>query len=164
MKFIIKNLKNVPHTICREFGVLVDIPANSYILIDTESEREISVWKKMSQEKLQSYGIEVIFNEQEVMKIISNNGSSITTDASIIDGFVSPIAREIASVTSSTSNEPDTLGNIEESKDGYNEEDLLSMDKEDLFNICDNFNVKYKRNNSVKTLVKLLKDAGVVQS
>ena len=38
----------------------------------------------------------------------------------------------------------------------------MKMDKEDLFNICDNFGIKYKRNNSVKTLVGLILESGVV--
>jgi hypothetical protein len=29
--------------------------------------------------------------------------------------------------------------------------------------LCDNFNISYKKNNSVKTLVKLLLEAGVLE-
>ena len=55
------------------------------------------------------------------------------------------------------SKEKENDSNEKTKSDGfYSEQELLNMDKEDLFNICNNFGISYKKNNSVKTLVKLI--------
>ena len=74
-----------------------------------------------------------------------------------MDGSVSPIAKQIAESVSAKEQFVETVD--ETSHDGdkpYTEEQLSQMTKEDLCLICDNFNIKYRKNSSVKTLVKLI--------
>lgn len=155
MKFAVKNLKDTPHTICRFNGQKVKIQPKEIITVNTDDVNEYNYWKSLKQEQLNLYGLDVILDEDQILK--ANNSNYV--DASIVDGFVSPIAKEIAS---STKVKVEEEVNTNTSDDTYTEENLMKMDKEDLFNICDNFGIKYKRNNSVKTLVGLILESGVV--
>lgn len=155
MKFAVKNLKDTPHTICRFNGQKVKIQPKEIITVNTDDVNEYNYWKSLKREQLNLYGLDVILDEDQILK--ANNSNYV--DASIVDGFVSPIAKEIAS---STKVKVEEEVNTNTSDDTYTEENLMKMDKEDLFNICDNFGIKYKRNNSVKTLVGLILESGVV--
>lgn len=155
MKFAVKNLKDTPHTICRFNGQKVKIQPKETITVNTDDVNEYNYWKSLKREQLNLYGLDVILDEDQILK--ANNSNYV--DASIVDGFVSPIAKEIAS---STKVKVEEEVNTNTSDDTYTEENLMKMDKEDLFNICDNFGIKYKRNNSVKTLVGLILESGVV--
>ena len=135
MKFAVRNIKETPHTICRFTGHKVKIQPKDFVIIDTDNYDEYQYWKSLDKKRLFSYGIDVLFDEAKIAQISNNN----YTDTSIIDGFVSPIAKEIASTSNNVEDE--------DNKDSqYTEENLLKLAKEDLFNICDNFNIKYKRN------------------
>ena len=106
---------------------------------------------------------------------VKDNKSMVYEDSSIMDSCASPIARQIAMATmqkeSTADNKEETVDNTDsdyreddddiksiagDSDSKYTEENLLKLSKEDLFNICDNFNIKYRKNNSVKTLVGLI--------
>lgn len=158
MKLAIVNLKDIDHTICLATGQRVVISPKKYHLVDSsESERDYSIWFNMAPENVARYGLKVVTDEIEICGLDSGTSDTDYKDVSIVDGFVSPVAKEIAESIlpeRKDSGETDDTGSFKES-------DLLQMDKEDLFNLCDNFNIKYKRNNSVKTLVNLLIENGV---
>ena len=158
MKLAVVNLKKIYHTICGMGGKITVIHPNSYHIIDSiDSEREYKIWSTMAETTLQKYGLRVILDEQEICSLDSGISDTANKDVSITDGFVSPVAKAIADSIlpeRKDSGKTDDTGSFKES-------DLLQMDKEDLFNLCDNFNIKYKRNNSVKTLVNLLIENGV---
>lgn len=160
MLFAIQNMKKVSHTICRPNGIRLSIKPGMFVIFDTENDNEITYWLNINPGLLSGYGIRLITNEPDIRKISSScicDGQENIGDTSIISGSVSPMVEDIASITyqKSENDEPN------EESDTYNggsytEEELSQMSKEDLFNICDNFNIPYKRNNSVKTLVALI--------
>ena len=160
MKLAIVNLKDTDHTICLATGQRVVIGPKKYHLVDSsESERDYSIWFNMSPENVARYGLKVVTDEIEICGLDSGTSDTDYKDVSIVDGFVSPVAKEIADSVKvkpekTETDKPDDTGSFKESE-------LLEMDKEDLFNLCDNFNIKYKKNNSVKTLVNLLIENGV---
>lgn len=156
MKIAVKNLNNSNHTICRISGERITISPKGFIIFDVEDEREISYWEKMSNSDTQKYGLDVIVETSKINEL----ESGVFNSSSVVDNFVSPIAKEIAS---STAKPKSDTGNDSNSNQDFTEENLLKLAKEDLFNICDNFNIKYKKSNSVKTLVKLLIENGVVE-
>jgi hypothetical protein len=151
MRIGIKNNNNFVHTVCRTNGTKMQIPAKGYIVIDTDNEQEISYWTNINKSVTDKIGIEVLTNDLDIVSLeISHN--NIKSDVSIVDSAASPVARQIAESTYSNNNNSDSV-----SKDNfYTKEQLLDMDKEDLINICNNFNIKYRKNSSVKTLVKLI--------
>ena len=129
MKIVIKNARATGHTICRATGQRVHIAPNSYIIIDTDEENEIRYWCDINPNILEKFGLIVITDDVEIQELESKSKEDMKHDD--------------ASVCTQ--------------KDGfYSEQELLSMDKEDLFNICNNFGISYKKNNSVKTLVKMI--------
>lgn len=129
MKIVIKNAKATGHTICRATGQKVHIAPNSYIIFDTDEENEIRYWCDINPTILKKFGLIVITDDVEIQELESKSKEDAQKDD--------------ASVCTQ--------------KDGfYSEQELLSMDKEDLFNICNNFGISYKKNNSVKTLVKMI--------
>lgn len=180
MKIAIVNTKNSNHTICTLSGQKIIIPPRDFTVLTLEEDRDILFWTGLDKQNVEKYGLRIVTNTADIIKLeLSKNSGAF--DTSIVDGFVSPVAKSIASVTSKKSTNTDTIINeISDTKDSvdvntadpdnaenknnnveYTEEMLSSMDKEDLINLCDNFNIKYKKNNSVKTLVKLLLEAGV---
>jgi hypothetical protein len=169
MKFAIKNLKDSIHTICRtSSGQKIQINPHDFIIFDTDNEREIGYWTSLRDSLQASLGIEVITSAPRIRqfeKKLMQNQTNPTkpannmqyTDVSIVDGSVSPIAKQIAESVSAKEQFVETVD--ETSHDGdkpYTEEQLSQMTKEDLCLICDNFNIKYRKNSSVKTLVKLI--------
>lgn len=129
MKIVIKNARATGHTICRATGQRVHIAPNSYIIIDTDEENEIRYWCDINPNILEKFGLIVITDDVEIQELESKSKEDAQQD--------------------------DTSVCIQ--KDGfYSEQELLNMDKEDLFNICNNFGISYKKNNSVKTLVKII--------
>lgn len=183
MKIAVVNTKRSNHTICTLTGQRIIIKPRDFVILTLEEERDISFWTGLKQQNVEKYGIKIVVDEAEIYKLECGKGIS-TFDSSIVDGFVSPVARDIASITSKKSTDKtitnntkldnsdtsnsDTVDDIvadntisENSSPEYTEEMLSQMDKEDLMNLCDNFNIKYKKNNSAKTLVKLLLEAGV---
>lgn len=157
MKVAVKNIRNSNHTICRVNGEKLLINPRGFVVFDVDSERETAYWTAMSNRDTSSYGLEIITDTSKIYEL----ESGAFNNSSIVDNFVSPIAREIAETTKVS--KPDTgCEEIDNTNQEFTEEKLLQMDKEDLFNLCDNFSIKYKRNNSVKTLVKLLVENGVV--
>lgn len=156
MKFAVKNLKNSSHSICRLNGEHFVIKPNGFVIFDVEEEREINFWMNTSKSNASKYGLEIITDSSSIYEL----ESGVFNNSSIVDDFISPIAREIADSTKAS--KPDTGYEDTNTDREFTEENLLKLAKEDLFNICDNFNIKYKKNNSVKTLVKLLVENGVV--
>lgn len=148
MRFAIKNLKNNYHTISRLNGSTISIEPNSFVVIDTDDDTEIQYWLNCNKQILKKSGLSVITNDKEIDSLALNKGISIRKDISVVDGFASPVV------------EQEMKDNKPVNTDNYSQEHLLSMDKEDLFNICENFGIKYKRSNSVKTLVNLILGSG----
>lgn len=129
MKIVIKNAKATGHTICRATGQKVHIAPNSYIIFDTDEENEIRYWCDINPNILKKFGLIVITDDVEIQELESKSKEDTQQDDE----------------------------SVCTQKDGfYSEQELLSMDKEDLFNICNNFGISYKKNNSVKTLVKMI--------
>lgn len=145
MKIIIQNRKTTPHVMCTvENFTRIIIPPNSYITLDTDNEREIDYWTNLKPSYLSSVGLAVGIDsipiESNVVSDVSESDSThndkVTTDVKSAE-FV-------------------------EHESGYDEKSLSQMEKEDLFVICDNFGIKYKKNNSKQTLVKLILESGMV--
>lgn len=129
MKIVIKNAKATGHTICRATGQKIKIEPNSYVTIDTDEENEIRYWNEISPDILKRSGLIVITDDVEIQELESKEKEN-------------DLKKKKYEKTQS---------------DGfYSEQELLNMDKEDLFNICNNFGISYKKNNSVKTLVKMI--------
>ncbi len=139
MRIAIKNNNKKSHTICAPGGSKVDILPNNYVVLHVEEDRDLLFWDRLKDEVAERYGLKIIRDEDLIDKLESEMSVSIS------DGYVSPIAKEIAEGHDNTSD-----------NGFYTEEQLLQMDKEDLFNLCDNFNIDYDRNSSVKTLVALI--------
>lgn len=156
MKIAVRNLKNSHHTISRINGQIIDIDANNFVILDTDDEMEIQYWLNCNKSVLKRCGLAVVTDDRQIDSLASSVGVPIKKDVSVVDGFASPIVEE----ESKTINKEST--NVEQYDNSYSEENLMKMDKEDLFNICNNFNIKYKRSNSVKTLVNLILGSGKV--
>ena len=164
MLFAVQNMKKSTHTICRTNGQKLVIRPNMFVVfdVDDENENEINYWKNISVDVLNRCGIRLITDESDIRKIdsscICNGNNSFEESVSIVDGSVSPMVKDIASITYQS----DETEKVEEpdkpecNGDSYTEESLMQMSKEDLFNICENFGIHYKKNNSVKTLVALI--------
>lgn len=126
MKILIKNDRDIFHTITRINGNALELKPNEYKILDV-SDEEFSFWTNLNKSVLLGCGISVYSNESDIKKVMSET------------------------------NELEQEYVIDE-ENFYTEDQLLSMSKEDLFNLCDDLNIKYRKNNSVKTLVKLLLD------
>lgn len=154
MKFAIINLKNSSHTICRTTGQQIVIKPKSHVILNTDDDRETLYWQNLDVGVAQRCGIRVVCDPDSSFEsddTVYNDRKMVYTDVSIVDGSVSPIAKSIVDNNFSTkSAETNHLDSP------YNEQQLSQMDKEDLILICDNFNIKYRKNSSVKTLVKLI--------
>jgi hypothetical protein len=147
MRFAVRNLKNKEHTICRTTGIQITIQPLSYVVIDTDNDQEIQFWINIKKDVLDRCGLDVLTSERDIYKLESSSGVT-SRNVSVVDGFASPMVEDITKGMNNCS-KSDTDNN-------YSEENLLKLPKEDLFNICENFGIKYKRSNSVKTLVKLI--------
>lgn len=164
MKIAVVNLKDTDHTICTTTGSKIVIRPNNYTILECETDRDISFWTGLSDETLNRYGLKVVVDEKDILELDSRLSDIIYKDSSIADGFVSPVAKQIAdSIQAGIKVESDPEESKEDEVRYYKESELLEMNKEELFNLCDSLNIKYKRNNSVKTLVNLLKEGGVVR-
>lgn len=154
MKIGIKNNKTESHTICSAAtGARFIITPGNYIIIDTDSEREINYWTNLKPEVLHRVGL-TVYTEDTLDQLTSCPSISYTvqdnqSEQTSFIGGMKEVPEPQATET------PDTQGH------GFTEEGLLQMEKEDLFSICDNFGIKYKRNNSKKTLVSLILGSGV---
>lgn len=126
MKILIKNDRDIFHTITRINGMALELKPNGYTVLDVSNE-EFSFWTNLNKSVLLECGLSVYSNESDIKKVMSET------------------------------NELEQEYVIDE-ENFYTEDQLLSMSKEDLFNLCDDLNIKYRKNNSVKTLVKLLLD------
>ena len=126
MKILIKNNRDIFHTITRINGKPLELEPNAYKILDV-SDKEFAFWTNLNESVLSTCGISVYSDESDIKTTISES-NDLSQEYVIND------------------------------ENFYTEDQLLSMRKEDLFDLCDNFNIKYKRNNSVKTLVKLLLD------
>ena len=146
MKITVYNEKRTSHVICKTNGQRLTVFPYSSVSFITDDEREITFWKNQTTEVLSRYGLSVSFDVDE-----SNN-------VSVADGFVSPYAKQIAEQA-----KPQAKQAVDEKSDSdngfYSESELLQMDKEDLFNLCNNFDIKYRKNASVKTLVAQILEA-----
>lgn len=168
MKIGIKNNNTFIHTVCRISGQKIYIQPKSYIIIDTDNDQEINYWKNLKPDVAKSVGIEVVIDN--IKKLTASGDDTIHTEStndseninvSIVDNFVSPVAKQIAESIMPKRN-TENVSEAKEDNGFYTKEQLLQMPKEDLFNICDNFNINYRKNNSVKTLVNLILESGVV--
>lgn len=162
MRFAIKNLKKNSHTICRTTGQSLTIEGKSFIIFDTDNQREVDYWTNLNKDVQKRCGIEVVtdektihFLEKQIKKKpnIAPKEELEYTDLSILDNSVSPIAQQIVEEhgVGPKNTKPET-----ESNNSYTKENLSKLAKEDLLNICENFGIKYRRNSSVKTLVDLI--------
>lgn len=146
MKITVYNEKRTSHVICKTNGQRLTVFPYSSVSFITDDEREITFWKNQTTEVLSRYGLSVSFDVDE-----SNN-------VSVADGFVSPYAKQIAEQA-----KPQAKQAVDVKSDSdngfYSENELLQMDKEDLFNLCNNFDIKYRKNASVKTLVAQILEA-----
>ena len=152
MRIGIKNNNNFVHTVCRTTGQQMVINPKSFIVIDTDNEQEINYWTKLRKEVTDRIGITVVLDERDISKL--TNETRYYTDVSVVDGAVSPVAKQIADsiMNDIPKEEPKQL----QESISYTEEQLSNMTKEELFKICTDRNIKYKKNNSVKTLVNLI--------
>lgn len=162
MRIAIKNNNNYIHTVCRTTGAKINIEPHKFVVIDTDSEHEISYWRSLKQENLNKLGISVYTNESDIMRLEAGDTISNNRIISVIDGSVSPSNSTLIADESETVVED--VGSIKELPENYyySKEELLQMDREDLINICNNFNIKYRKNSSVKTLVKLILESGAL--
>jgi hypothetical protein len=182
MEIYIQNNNNSIHTICRTTGEKLNINPKSYIVLDTDNEQEIHYWTNLNKNVADRIGLTIALNRQSLMNSATNSISNCNnynnkeyTNVSVFDNNASPIARQIAesilhsnknnsnntniSDTQSNSLSPDNTNNNSNTIENggfYSEEQLLEMDKEDLMNLCNNFDIKYRKNSTVKTLVNLL--------
>jgi hypothetical protein len=162
MKITIKNNNNYIHTVCRTSGQKIMIKPNDFVVIDTDNEFEMNYWQNLKKDVAKKVGIEVFIGDAVSLRSSNNNTESAKdnfeyTNISIVDDAVSPIAKQIAE-----SLMPDNKESESNSDSPYSEEQLLQMPKDDLINICNNFNIRYRKNSSVKTLVKLILGSGVL--
>ena len=126
MKILIKNDRDVFHTITRCNGKPLELEPNGYKVLDV-SESEYDFWTNLSKSVLTTCGISIYSDESEIRTTLSESNELVQEYVINEENF-------------------------------YTEDQLLGMNKEDLFDLCDDFNIKYRKNNSVKTLVKLLLD------
>lgn len=157
MRIAVVNRNNFNHTICRTSGQKIVILPKNYIILDTDNEQEINYWTSLKEDIANKIGIKVLTNESDIIALetgrhTQNADSMKYTEVSVVGDSVSPIAKEIAESTKKQL--PDDYF--------YTKEELLQMDKEDLINICNNFNIKYRKNSSVKTLANLILESGVL--
>lgn len=156
MRIAIVNHKNSDHKICRMDGTIVNVPKGSYVIVDLEDNvTEINYWTKMSSSTLATYGLSVLSDEYSISNLIRKHNNYMTQNntVSVFDSGESPIARQIANVVDDPE-QSDDVPNI------YSEEYLMSLSKEELMSILDEKGIKYRKNNSVKTLVsKVLETA-----
>ena len=143
MKITVYNGKRSSHVICKTNGQRLTVFPHSSVDIITDDEREIKFWQSQTQEVLTRYGLSISFDNEE------------SNAVSVADGFVSPYAKQIAEQAQpQVKQQVKQIVEDSESNEGfYSEDELLQMDKEDLFNLCNNFGIKYRKNASVKTLV-----------
>ena len=156
MRIGIKNNNNFVHTVCRINGQKININAKDFIIIDTDNEQEINYWTNIKKDVTDKIGISVATNETDILKL-SNDSQQVlyNNSVSVVDNAVSPVAKQIA--------ESINKNNIEDKQNYfYTKDQLLNMDKEDLINICKNFDLKFRKNSSVKTLVSLILGSGVL--
>lgn len=126
MKILIKNDRDIFHTITRINGKALELKPNEYKILDV-SDEEFSFLNDLNKSVLIECGISVYSNESDIKKVMSEENN--LEQEYVID-----------------------------EENFYTEDQLLSMSKEDLFDLCDDLNIKYRKNNSVKTLVKMLLD------
>lgn len=152
MNIQIKNTKDTPHTICTvESGTRLVIPPKSYIEIDTDDDREVGYWSCLKPSYLARIGLAISIDG------IPTATETVTETYSVVPN---PVI-EVDPVTTDT--EINTKQSDElEHEAGYSRDELSQMEREDLFNICDNFNIKYKKNNSKNTLIDLILNSGMV--
>ena len=133
MKITVFNKNKTPYTISKTNGVKLNIPPLGSVSFITDDDREMEYWSSRTPEYLNKYGLAVKF-DSEIWQEVS------ATNSCVSEYSYEQIVEQEQDVQTS----------------GYTEDQLLKMDKEDLFNICKNFDIPFKRNNSVKTLVKMI--------
>ena len=158
MRIAIVNNKNFDHTICTMSGEKIVIKKHDYIILDADDDNgETDYWISLKQNVLSKYGIDVIYDELSIENLILTRGTTnyfnkSQSSVSVIDGSDSPVIKEMQSKLLKSDNAQ---------KITYTEDELLNMDKESLMTILDNNNIKYRKNNTVKTLAKLILESGV---
>lgn len=171
MHIAIKNNKNKSHTICRTTGRQIEIQPYDFIVLDTEDEQEIEYWTCIKDSVLERCGLSVFTDNYMIGKLVvekmaNENRNNNTpnkddsfnkrdmeyTDVSILGDCASPIARQIAADTFNKQQN----NNTNQSNNEYTEDSLSKMEREDLINICENFGIKYRKNNTSETLIKLI--------
>lgn len=136
MKITVYNKKSESHLISKTNGVLLNIQPFDSVSFITSDDNEINYWRRIQPTSLDRYGLDIEFDDG-----IWEEGVSFLNPDSCVS-TVPKVDKEQPIVTEQTT--------------GYTEESLMQMDKEDLLNICKNFDIPAKRNNSVKTLVSLI--------
>lgn len=169
MRIRVYNNNRSSHMISKTNGQRIMIYPKSYIDIETDDDREIRYWEKMVDVAPDKYGLTITVSESDSI-------------VSVADGFVSPytkkMAEQVFNQEQKTDNDPvtdsvqssvadvETSSSVQENLDPeytgfYSEEELLAMDKEDLYNLCNNFNIPFRKNASVKTLVSKILEAAL---
>jgi len=170
MKIAILNKRNAEHCICRLTGEQINIEPNGFYILDTQEDREINYWLHLNNNVLNRCGLEISIDDEYIKKLKNTNqntGNKTPTDVSIVDNELSPIVQEIAKITyvkeGKTEEEvPVSQTDTSTSEPEFTEEELLNKSKEELCQLCDNFNISYRKNASVKTLVNLIIGSGVL--
>ncbi len=158
MRIAIVNHKNFDHVICTMRGEKISIKKNDYIIMETDDDNgESDYWIGLSENVLNKYGIEVVFDEISIDNLISTHETSnyynkSQSNVSVIDGSESPIIKEM---------QRKLLKSDDAQMINYTEDELLNMSKDDLMEILDINNIKYRKNNTIKTLARLILESGV---
>lgn len=240
MKFLIQNITNQPKSIIRFGGGEVLIPANDFIILDSDNASECTYWANVNKNnnivginaiidtakirlytKLKSCGkYKDIIGNNTVNETVTNtitiseptekvtvedniNEDTNTTIESVVEETVvtEPVTveeteseikdttiEETVMETTEETTEPETIVEVDEpvilsdevdaepvneelveveeineqveettnTKLAYTEEELCTMSKEDLQEICDTYSISYRKNNSISTLVNLI--------
>lgn len=134
MKITVFNHNKTPYTISKTNGTRLTIQPLGSVTFITDDEREMDYWSGLTPKYFKKYGLSVEF-DSEIWHEVSATNSCVSECS-----YEEEVIEQEQGVQTN----------------GYTEEQLLKMDKEDLFNICKNFDIPFKRNNSVKTLVKMI--------
>lgn len=170
MEIVILNKRNTEHCICRLTGEQINIKPNGFYILNTQDDREINYWLHLNNNVLNRCGLEISINDEYIKNLKrtdQNTGAKAPTDVSIVDNGLSPMVQELAKITYAKGDEmeedvsvSDTITSTTEPE--FTEEELLNKSKEELCQLCDNFNISYRKNASVKTLVNLIIGSGVL--
>ena len=151
MRIAIVNNMNVDHSIYRLSGEMVRIKNNDYVIIETDDDSsESNYWVMMSQNPNNKYGLKVYTDANSISRIIREYG-----DKDDNQNYVSPVDSFDPHAFSQPVKQSDSSPKSE-----YTEESLSNLSRDELISIIESKNIKYRKNNTVKTLIKLILESG----